>query len=327
MNPIPARMQAARRLSYCQPEGLEVVELPVPSPGPDQILVRVEATTVSRSDCGILTGLPRVIRLFTGWGKPRRPITGSDFAGTVAAVGSAVEAHKVGDRVWGFNDTGLGSHAQFVAVSAREAVAPIPDGHSFAEAVACAEGAHYAYNFINKLALEPGTRVLVYGATGAIGSAVVQLLKHAGVEVTAVCATPYLEKVAALGADRVIDYTTTDFAQGTDRYHVVFDAVGKRTFSECRQVLLPGGVYISSELGPNGQNIPLSIAGIFTRGRRVKFPFPSNIPRSLSHMNQLMEAGAFRPLIDRSYPLSQIGEAFSYTLSGQKIGNVIIRYW
>jgi NADPH:quinone reductase-like Zn-dependent oxidoreductase len=239
-------------------------------------------------------------------------------------LGRSAGGAKEGDKVWGFHDEGLGSHAQYAVISESKPMATIPHGFTFAQAAACAEGAHYAFNFINKLNLQSGQEVLLNGATGAIGSAGLQMLKHAGLRVTAVCGTASIDIIKALGADRTIDYEKEDFTRDTQRYHFIFDAVGKSTFFKCRHLLLPGGVYVSSELGPYGQNIYMSLLGAFTRGRRVKFPLPLNIQQSIDQMMILTSENGFKPLIDRTYPLEEIQEAFRYVASGRKIGNVII---
>ncbi len=317
-------MKAAIRSHYGPPEGLEVKEVAKPNPGDKGMLIRIHACTVNRTDCGNLSGYPFVVRFFTGFPRPRTASPGSDFAGTVEEVGTLVTRFKPGDKVWGFHDHGLGSHAQYIAIPEGTPMATIPDGFTFAEAVACAEGAHYAYNFINKLKLEAGQKVLLNGATGAIGSAAVQLLKQIGVKVTAVCDTDNVEKIKVLGPDRIIDYKKDDFTKDQERYHFVFDAVGKSTFFKCKHLLLPGGVYVSSELGPGGQNIYMALLGTLSSGKKVKFPLPVNIQRSIDHMMSLMSTSKFKPLIDRSYSLDEIQNAFRYVASGQKIGNVIL---
>lgn len=319
-------MKAVYRSRYGSPEVLELRQQPSPTPGPDEVLVGVHASTVNRTDCGGLWGKPFVYRFFTGLRRPKRSATGTDFAGEILAVGRDVKGFRKGERVWGFDDNLAGSHAQEFTYSTRKALRHIPEGIPYEQAVASAEGAHYAINFINKLALAPGQRVLVNGATGAIGSAAVQLLKLCEVEVVAVCPGAQAARVLELGADRVIDCTRTDFTQQAEVYDVVFDAVGKSRFATCKGLLRPKGVYISSELGPGGENLYLSLFSLFSRGKRVVFPFPANIGASLDQMNPLLASGRFRPLIDRRYPLEQIREAFTYVAAGQKIGNVILTF-
>ena len=317
-------MKAAIRSRYIQPELLEVKDVPIPSPGDREMLIRIHATTVNRTDCANLSGFPFVVRFFTGFPRPRHASTGSDFAGTVEKTGHLVTRFKKGDKVWGFHDHGLGSHAQYAVIPEATPMASIPDGFTFPEMAASAEGAHYAINFINKLELQEGQKVLVNGATGAIGSACLQLLKHAGIRVTAVCGTASIDKIKALGPERIIDYEKEDFTKDTERYHFILDAVGKSTFFKCKHLLLPGGVYLSSELGPYGQNIYLSLLGGFTSGKKVKFPIPSNLQHSIDQMKIHLAENGFKPLIDCTYPLENIADAFRYVASGQKIGNVII---
>jgi NADPH:quinone reductase-like Zn-dependent oxidoreductase len=321
-------MKSVYRNRYGSPDVLEIRDVPKPEPRPGEVVVRVRAATVNRTDCGGLWGKPFVYRFFSGLPRPKQIATGTDFAGDVAAIGPGVTSFAVGDRVWGFDDNGAGTHAEYVAFRADRGISTIPDGFDYAQAVACAEGAHYAVNFLRKVPFGPGTRALVNGATGAIGSAAVQLLADAGAHVTAVCATPEVELVRSLGAHTVIDRLEVDFTKQDARYDLVLDAVGKSTFAACRAVLVPGGRYVSSELGPHGQNLYLAsfapLLAPFFRGQRVVFPLPVDIPRSLSQVRELMVRGSFRPVIDRTYPLEQIREAFTYVASGRKIGNVIV---
>lgn len=317
-------MKAIVRTQYGPPEVLQLREVEQPEPKDREVLVKVHAATVNRTDCGILWGKPFIIRFFTGLWKPSTPTPGTDFAGEVTAVGKEVTAFKPGDRVWGFNDTGLRSHAQYLTIAEDNALARIPDGISYEEAAASGEGAHYAYNFVNKLELQPGQRVLVNGATGAIGSAAVQLLKHYGIGVTAVCSGEHTELLRSLGAERVIDYTREDFTQDGQQYHAVFDAVGKSSFGKCKRLLYPGGIYLSSELGFMAQNPILALLSPLLGSKKVKFPLPVDCRRSVLLINGLLEKGEFRAVIDRKYPIEQIAEAYYYVASGKKIGNVVI---
>jgi NADPH:quinone reductase-like Zn-dependent oxidoreductase len=317
-------MKAVFRTRYGPPDVLEVKEVPKPQPRAGEVLVRVHAATVNRTDCAGLWGAPLVYRFFTGLPRPKHTATGSDFAGEVEAVGKDVTAFRVGDRVWGFDDNGAGTHAQYVTFAADKAISTIPTGLEYAQAAACAEGAHYAINGLRMFPLEGQRQALVNGATGAIGSAAVQLLKNHGVHVTAVCATPHVALVQSLGADRVIDYLQGDFTSEDIRYDFVFDAVGKSSFGACKPILKPDGIYISSELGPRAENLYLALLTPLRRGKKVRFPFPIDIKGSLSLVRALVEQGKFRPLIDRSYRLEQIRDAFTYVASGQKIGNVIL---
>lgn len=317
-------MKAAIRSKYGKPEVLNIETVPTPTPGDVEILIRVKAFTVNRTDCANVSGSPLIIRLFTGLFKPKSPVPGTDFAGVVEAVGKGVSRFKPGDRVWGFDDLGLASQAEYLCIAETKAIETIPEGISFSQAAASAEGAHYAINFINKVDIQPTHKVLVNGASGAIGSAMVQLLKARGVYVTAVSSPESLSQIQATGVDKLMDYTKTDFTQDPERYHFVFDAVGKSTFTRCKHLLLPGGVYCSSELGPGWQNPFLALITPWFGGKKVIFPIPSRIDESLKLVRALLEKGQFKPLIDRVYPLEQIREAYAYTASGQKQGNLVV---
>jgi NADPH:quinone reductase-like Zn-dependent oxidoreductase len=319
-------MQAVTRSKYGPPELLRIKEVEKPTPNDKEVLIRVYATTVNRTDCSILWGKPFIMRFVTGLFKPASPIPGTDFAGRVEAIGKSVQSFKVGDRVWGFNDEGLASHAQYMAIKENKAISIIPDNISYDQAAASPEGAHYAYNFISKVKLSRGQKVLVNGATGAIGSAAVQLLKYFGIDVTAVCNTANIDLVKSLGADRVIDYTTEDFTKDEQKYHFVFDAVGKSSFGKCKPLLLPVGIYVSSELGHGSENLYLPLITAIRGGKKVIFPVPVNVKRSILLINNLLEQGKFIPVIDRKYHFTNIAEAYKFVVTGQKTGNVVISW-
>lgn len=315
-------MKAAYREHYG--DALTVREVAEPVARPNEILIKVHATTVNRTDCAVMTGKPFIMRFFTGLMKPTSPIPGTDFAGEVVAVGDKVSLFKKGQRVFGFNDQGLASQAEYVAVSETQAIAEIPQNVSYPQAAASLEAAHYAFNFLNKMKLAAGQQVLVNGATGGIGSAMVQFLRHAGVRVTATANTKNLTLVQKLGAEKIINFENEDFTRIEDRFDCVFDAVGKSTFGKCRHLLKPKGVYISSELGPWLQNPLLALITPLLPGKTVKFPLPLDIKRSMKYISELLVLGAFKPVIDRTYPLEQIGEAYVYVASGVKTGNVVV---
>ena len=318
-------MWAAVRDRYGPPEVVRVIELERPAVKDHDVLVRVHATTVNRTDCGLRAAKPWIYRLFLGLRRPRRTVLGTEFAGEVEAVGDGVTAFKVGDRVFGFSGTAFGAHAEYLALPEDESLlATIPEGLTFEEAAPGSEGSHYALSSIRAAKVRRGQDVLVYGATGAIGSAAVQLLKQLGATVTAVCATDQLDLVKSLGADRVIDYTAEDFTRDGHSYDVVMDAVGKSSFGRCRRLLKPRGVYLSSDLGPLSQNPLLALVTPLGRGRRVRFPVPRSDPGAMAHLKELIGSGAFRPLVDRRYRLDEIVEAYRYVETGRKVGNVVI---
>lgn len=317
-------MKAALTKRYGPPEVVHVVDVPRPVPQAEELLVRVHATTVNRTDCGFRAGHPWFIRGFTGITKPKRSILGNEFAGTVEAVGNKVSRFAVGDRVFGYDDKRFGAHAEYLIINQDAAVATIPNDRDFEVMAPATEGAHYALAYIRAASVEPSSEVLVYGATGAIGSAAVQIIKHLGAHVTAVCGGDHVDLVARLGADRVIDRTNTDFTADTQRYDLVFDSVGKCSFRQCRKLLKPSGIWTSTDLGPLSQNPLLVLATRFSRGRRVLFPFPTIDREMVDYLKALIEARHFTPLVDRTYPLNQIVQAYRYVEAQRKIGNVVI---
>lgn len=317
-------MKAIVHTKYGPPGLLQLRDVVRPTPKKDEVLVRVMAATVNRTDCARLRARPFIMRFTTGLLRPRSPIPGTDFAGRIEAVGRDVGSLKVGDDVFGFDDNGSSSQAQYMSFPEHKGIGPMPRNLTYEQAAACLEGAHYAYNFLNKIYLEKGRKILVNGATGAIGSAAVQLLKHYGADVTAVCASENEDLVKSLGAGTVIDYTKGDFTRINGKYASVLDTVGKSSFKRCRRLLQPGGIYMSSELGWMVQNLVLSLFTPILGGKKVKFPFPSDPRRTVLFVKKLCEEGAFRAVIDRVYPLEDIAEAYQYVEKGRKIGNVVI---
>ena len=317
-------MKAVIYTKYGSPDVLQLIEVEKPIPLDNEVLIIVKATTVNRTDCAQLRAKPFIMRFLTGLFKPKRPILGTVFAGKIEAIGKGVVSFKVGDDVFGLDDVGLNSHAQYMTLSVDKALTTIPEKITYEQAAASTEGEHYAYNMINKVNLEGGQLVLVNGATGAIGSAAVQLLKYFGADVVAVCNTKNLELVKSLGADKVIDYTKEDFTKEDHKYDYIFDTVGKSTFAKCKPLLKPGGVYISSEAGAMAQNIFLALFTAIFCEKKVKFPIPIDIKGSVLLIKKLMEQDIYKPVIDRVYALEEIKEAYRYVETGQKTGNVVI---
>ena len=320
-------MKAAVRTRYGPPDVIRISEVAKPTPGDREVLVEVHATTVNRTDCGFRAADPWIVRFFSGLVRPRAAVLGTEFAGVVEAVGAGVTSFEVGDDVFGFGEDGrrLGAHAEYVSFPEDGAIATMPSGVTYEEAAPSTEGAHYALSAIRKAKIGDGHDVLVNGATGAIGSAAVQILKSLGATVTATSDTEHVELVSGLGADRVIDYTAEDFTQGQETYDVVLDAVGKSSFGRCKRVLRPRGIYLSSDLGPLSQNPLLALITPLFGGKKVMFPIPPNHGREeMGYLKEMIESEAFRPVIDRRYPLDRIVEAYEYVETGQKIGNVVI---
>ncbi len=320
-----SRMKAAVYRQYGPPSFVHVETTPQPIPQRNELLVRVFTSTVNRTDCGFLSGKPRVVRLFSGLRKPRATILGCEFAGEVAGVGADVSAFAVGQRVFGYSGVKFGGHAGYLTVAATGMVVEIPGDVSYVEASPILEGAHYALNMLRAARVTAGQKVLVNGGTGGIGSAAVQLLVNVGARVTAVCATPHLSLMESLGAERVVDYTLEDFTALDDEFDVVLDMVGKSSFGRCRRVLAPDGIYISSELGTLWQNLILALTTPVLRRKRVVFPIPKDTRDDALFLQGLVASGEFRPDIDRTYPLEDIRAAYEYVATGQKIGNVVIR--
>ena len=318
-------MKAITYKKYGPPDVLKLKEVRKPVPKDDEVLVKVHAATVNRTDCAMLRAKPFIMRFLTGVFRPKNSILGTDFSGTVESIGSAVKTFKVKDKVFGFDDNGLSSQAEYMKISAQNAIAVMPDNLTFEEAAASIEGAHYAYNFINKVNIKKGQDIIVNGATGAIGSAMIQILKYYGANIAAVCNTKDLELVKSLGADKVIDYKKEDFTKSDLKYDFVFDAVGKSTFNKSKRLLFPGGTYISSELGPFAQNLFLALITKLIGNKKVKFPIPSNRTGSVLFIKKLIEEDYFKPVIDRTFLFEEIAEAYKYVEKGQKIGNVIIK--
>lgn len=316
-------MKAAVRSSYGAPDVVRIVDVERPSIKNDELLVKIHATTVNRTDCAYRSAKPFVNRLFTGLFKPKWAILGTEFAGEVAAVGTAVTSFAVGDRVFGFIEQG-GCHAEFVSIPESGSLALMPTDLTYDLVAPSTEGSHYALTSIKGAKVRARQDVLVNGGTGGIGSAAVQLLKAVGANVTAVCGPTHVELVRGLGADRVIDNVAEDFTKDDQTYDVVLDSVGKSSFTQCRRLLKPRGIFVSSELGRGGSNVFWTLVTPLLRGKKVKFPIPKQTAETVNYFKDLMESGEFKPVIDRHYPLEQIVEAYAYVETGQKIGNVVI---
>jgi NADPH:quinone reductase-like Zn-dependent oxidoreductase len=317
-------MKAAVCMTYGPPEVVVISDVEKPATGDKGLLVKVHATTVNRTDCAYRAAKPFFMRFLTGVIRPRSMVLGTEFAGVVDATGSAVTSFAVGDRVFGYNEGHFGAHAEYLSIPEDGSVATMPANVTYQQAAASTEGSHYALAHIRAAKIHSGQDVLVYGATGAIGSAAVQLLRSLGANVTAVCDTDHVELVRGLGADRIIDYTAGDFTKDEHEYDVVLDSVGKSSFSRCKQLLKPGGIYISSELGPLAQNPFLALIAPLHGGKKFLFPIPRHNQAMVRYIRELIESGQFKPVIDRTYPLDQIVEAYRYVETGQKTGNVVI---
>jgi NADPH:quinone reductase-like Zn-dependent oxidoreductase len=316
-------MTAVVNEHYGSPDKLDVRQLAIPEPESNAIRVKVHATTVGRTDSCALRAHPFFMRPITGWLRPKNPVLGFDFSGTVDAVGERVEGFQSGDRVFGLTPTGNGAHAQYLCIPTTAMVAHMPPDKCFAEVLG-GEGAFYADTYMTALDLKPGDSILIYGASGAIGTAAVQLAKIRDCEVTAVVSTAHVELLRSLGADRVIDYTQEDFTQLGEPFDVVLDAVGKTTYSRCKSLLKSNGVFSATDLGPFYQNLLLPLWFRLAGRRRVIMPMPKQNGLFMPQLAQWMAQGKFQVVIDRHYPLEQIADAYRYVEQQQKQGVVVI---
>ena len=318
-------MRAVVHDRYGPPEVLRLEQIERPVPKEDEVLVKIRATTVNRTDCHIRGAKPFLWRIFgAGFLRPKQRLSGSDLAGEVVAVGSAVTEFAVGDNVFGTSGYRFGAHAEFICVPESGRIAHMPAGMSFEDAAAIADGALAALTTLNRVKLHDGQRIVVYGASGAMGTAAVQLAKHLGAHVTAVCNTKNVELVKSLGADRVVDYTREDFTKNGETYDIVLDAVQKHSFRRSRRVLKPGGVYVATDLGFMWHTPLVALACKWVGDRKLVFTIDGPKKEDLLFVKELIDAGEYRAVIDREYPLEDVVEAARYVETGQKTGNVIL---
>jgi NADPH:quinone reductase-like Zn-dependent oxidoreductase len=303
---IGAKMKAAICTKYGSPDVVKVQEKLKPIPKDNEILIRVHATTVTSGDCRVRGfNIPAVYKpmmmLIYGFGKPKQPIFGTELSGQIEAVGKNVIAYKVGDSVFAMTGMKMGAHAEYIALPEKGKVVHNPNNANYEQAAAISFGGTTSLHFFRKGNLQKGQKVLIYGASGSVGTSAVQLAKYFGAEVTGVCSGTNVELVKNLGADKVIDYTSTDFRTHTERYDVIFDAVGKITKASCKNVLTKNGRYITVNGSPASERI-----------------------EDLRLLGELTQSGKYMPVIDRTYPLEQIADAYTYVDTGRKKGSVVI---
>ena len=316
-------MKAVYRDKYGGIEVLEIKEVDRPTPKNEEVLIKVFATTVNRTDCANLTAKPFIMRFVLGLIKTNKKIIGTDFVGEVIAKGKEVIKFEIGDKVMGFYDTGIQSQAEFIAIK-EDIPFTIPHNIHYKKAIPSMEGGHYAYTIVKKTNLKSGQSVFINGATGAIGSALIQFVSTFDVKITATCNTKNIELIKSLGADKIFDYTKEDFTQvETEKYDYIFDAVGKSTFGKCKHLLKKKGIYISSELGPYAQNIFYPLLTKFSK-KKVVFPIPYPTKESIPYIINELKNKRFNPVIDSQYELKDISKAYEYVISGNKTGNVIL---
>ena len=325
-------MKAIVFKKYGSPEVLQLKEVPKPEAKNNEVMIRIHATTVNRTDCGFRKPeYPVIIRLVNGLFKPKKTILGSELAGEVEAIGTEVKTFKPGDQVFGLSVPNFGAHAEYICLPETASITTKPVNIPFNEAAAVCDGLMLAITYIREIDFTNKRKILINGASGSIGSACVQLAKYYGAEITAVCKTKDIEIVKLLGADEVIDYTKDDFTKIGKLYDVVIDSVGKSSFFRCKKILKPGGVYFSADLGYLAQNVFFALlTSIFSilpgqqKRKKVKFPIPKDSKEDIIFFKELIEAGKYKAVIDRIYTLEKIVEATKYVETGQKTGNVVI---
>lgn len=321
-------MRAVVVTRYGAPEVLALREVPRPAPGPRDLLVRVKATTVSSGDARVRarrvpSGMGLLVRLALGWSAPRQPVLGTECSGVVEAVGAEVTRFRVGDAVVAFTGVSMGAHGEYVCVREDGPVAAKPDALSWEESAALCFGGTTALHYLrDKARVRQGERVLVIGASGAVGVAAVQLARREGAEVTAVCSAANAALVRELGATRVIDYGAEDFTRGDARWDVVMDCVGATDYARCRRVLAPGGRLLRVVCGLAGLIAALWQGRL--SGHRVIAGVAAERPDDVRLLAELAREGAVRAVIDASMPLSRIAEAHARVDSGRKVGSVVV---
>ena len=314
---------------YGPPEVLHIAEVPKPAPAAGEVLVRVRAAAVTRADAhtreanrGSGPLIMLVSRMVSGLRAPRQPILGSEFAGEIVEVGAGVKQFAVGDEIFGSTGFRFGAHAEFMAVPETARIAHKPAGTSFVAAAPVGDGGLNSLWCLKVGNVQAGESVLVYGASGAIGTAAVQLCRNLGAHVTAVCNTKNVDLIRSLGAQTVIDYLKEDFTKNGVQYDVIFDAVGKKSFLQTRGSLKPGGRYLATD---GFSNLVMAIWTARFGDKKSVFKLPPRYTREDVHfLQELIEAGKFRAVIDRTYPLEQVVEATRYVETQQKTGNVVL---
>jgi NADPH:quinone reductase-like Zn-dependent oxidoreductase len=318
-------MKAIVYKKYGSPEVFEPVELEKPIPEPNEVLIRVYATTVTTADCMMRRGDTLLSRILLGLNKPRKKyqILGTEFSGKIEKAGNKVKKFNPGDEVYAFRGFGTGCYAQYKCMNENGSLAIKPGNMEFPEAASVVDGATTALFFLKEKAnIQKGQKVLINGASGSIGTFAVQLSKYFGAEVTGVCSTKNIELVRSLGADKVVDYTKEDFAETGDTYDIIFDTVGKSSFVQSKRALKTKGKYISTVM--TYKLILQSFLTKFGNNKKVIFAMSLNKTKALNYLRTLIEDGKLETIIDRQYPLEELGEAHAYVEKCHKKGNVVI---
>ncbi len=315
-------MKAIICTKYGAPDVLELAEIAKPTPDANEIQVRIRATAVSSGDVRLRAANPFLIRLFFGFSKPKNPVLGFVLSGEITAIGEDVKRFEVGEQVFATAGMKMGAYAEYVCLGEDGVISIKPENMSHEEAAAVPFGGNTALHFLRKGGISGGQKVLIYGASGAIGTAAVQLAAHFGAHVTAVCSGANVNLVKSLGADVVIDYQSEDFTTRGDRYDMIFDTVGKSNFSRSLKTLTKDGRYVMAAAGP--AHMLQGFWASMTSRKKVISGVMKETAEELQFFRTLIEKGEFVSIIDRSYPLENIVEAHAYVDKGHKKGNVVI---
>jgi len=315
-------MRAVLYTKYGTPDVLHLEEVERPTPKENELLIKIHATTVNRTDCGFRGAEFFITRVFTGLLRPKQKILGMELAGEVVAIGADVVEFVVGDHIFGV--TTFGTHAEYICLKESAAVAKKPINATFEEAAAVCDGGILALAGLKYADLRQGRRILIYGASGSIGTAAVQLARCFDADITAVCNTKNLELVKSLGADEVIDYTHEDFTKNGERYDVIFDAVGKLSFRRCRRSMKSDGIYIETDPGFLFQVPLLALLTRWIGKKKVVLLLPKYTKANVLFLKELIETGKYRAVIDRRFPLENVVDATRYVETEQKTGNVVL---
>lgn len=317
-------MRAIVQDRYGPPGVLHIEEVPTPVPADDEVLIRVRASTVTQSDTHLRAANPFIWRFFAGLRKPRIRTLGVEFAGEVEAVGPSVHEFQVGDRVFG-GPRGFGAHAEFICLKESAPIALMPTGMSFEDAAAVCDGTNEALAALRAAGIREGMRIAIYGASGSLGTAAVQIAKHHGAHVTAICNTKNVELVRSLGPDEVIDYTVEDFTKNEQGYDAIIDAVGKYAYHWGRHGLRPGGIYVETDLGPHKlETLAMLVITRWFGTKKLVFAGGFRNKEDILFAKALIESGEYRPVIDRRYAFEQVADAHAYVETWQKTGNVVL---
>jgi NADPH:quinone reductase-like Zn-dependent oxidoreductase len=318
-------MKAMVCTKYGSPDVLQLQEVEKPVPTSNEVLIKVHAATATTASVIGRTGKPYFVRLSFGFSKPKKPILGQELAGEIEAIGSDVKSFKVGDKVFGMTGTELGAHAQYKRMNEDSALTSMPQNATLDDASAIVEGGLTALNFLkHRAGIEEGHHVVIYGASGSVGTASIQVAKAFGATVTAICSSANLDLVKSLGADFAIDYRQENFTENGSTYDIIFDTVGKLSFSRCKNSLTPTGIYLDA--GDIGTVFPMMWTSLFSGRKAI---LATTYTRSaeanladLETLKTLFEQGSFRAVIDKRYPLNDLASAYRYVDTGRKKGTL-----